>query len=95
MKINNVLLVLALASACQAADMNNGQKSIKDIKAEHESQLMAMTGVVSVGLGQDAEGNPVIVIGVESEEFTSTLALPRELENYPVKFQVVGTIRAR
>jgi hypothetical protein len=33
LKIINVLLLLALAGACQAADMNNMEKSIKDIKA--------------------------------------------------------------
>jgi hypothetical protein len=89
------LLLLALASACQAADMNKGEKSIKDVKAEHESRLMAMPGVVSVGLGQDADGNPVIVIGVESEEYSHTLTLPKELQSYPVKYQVTGTIKAQ
>jgi len=95
LKIINILLLLTLVSACQAADENDVEKSIRDVKAEHESQLMTMAGVVSVGLGQDAEGNPVIVIGIESEELSRTLVLPRELENYPVKFQVVGTIRAQ
>jgi hypothetical protein len=95
LKIVHVLLLLALVSACQAADVNDVEKSIRDVKAKYESQLMAMAGVVSVGLGQDAEGNPVIVIGIESEEFSNTLALPRELENYPVKFEVMGTIKAQ
>ena len=44
--------------------MSNVEKSIKEVKAEHESRLIAMPGVVSVGLGQDTSGNPVIVIGV-------------------------------
>ena len=95
MKIFNFLLLLALAGACQAADMNNMGKSIEDIKAEHESQLMAMQGVVSVGLGQDTAGNTVIVIGVESEEYSSSLILPQELHSYPVSFQVMGTIKAQ
>jgi len=71
------------------------EKSIKDIQAEYESQLMAMTGVVSVGPGQDAGGNPVIVIGVESEKLSRLVELPGELQNYPVMFQVIGTVKAR
>ena len=95
MRIIYVLLLLALAGACQATDMSNMEKSIKDIKAEHESQLMAMPGVVSVGLGQDKAGDPVIIIGVESEEHSRALALPQELQEYPVKVQVVGTINTQ
>jgi len=75
--------------------MNNVEKSIKDIKAEHESRLMAMPGVVSVGLGQDALGNTVIVIGVETEEHSRALTLPQELHSYPVMFQVLGTIKSQ
>jgi hypothetical protein len=92
LRIVYVLLLLALAGACQATDMSTMEKSIKDIKAEHESQLMAMPGVVSVGLGQDTAGDPVIIIGVESVEHSRALALPRELQEYPVKIQVIGTI---
>jgi hypothetical protein len=88
-------VLLALVSNCKAMDTNEVQKSIRDIKAEHESELMAMPGVVSVGLGQDAHGNPVIVIGIENEEFSRTLTLPPELHSYPVKFQVMGTIKAQ
>lgn len=89
------MLMLALAGACQAADTDKVEKSIKDVKAEYESQLMAMPGVVSVGLGRDAAGDPVIVIGVETEEDTQTLVLPQELQSYPVVVQVTGTIRAQ
>lgn len=71
------------------------EKSISDIKTEYESQLMAMTGVISVGLGQDAAGNLGIVIGVENEKLTHTMELPRELQNYPVMFQVIGTVKVR
>jgi len=90
-----LLLLLALAGGCQAADVSDVEKSIRDIKAEHEAELMAMPGVVSVGLGQDAQGRQVIVIGVKSEEVSRSLVLPRDLANYPVEVKVLGTIRAR
>lgn len=90
-----VMPLLVRVGDCLAADNNDVEKSIRDIKAEYESQLLAMTGVVSVGLGQDAEGNPLMIIGVESEEITRTMKLPREFQNFPVTFQVIGTVKAR
>ena len=90
-----MLLLSVSIGTWQAADNSDVEKSIKDRKAEYESQLMAMKGVVSVGLGQDADGNPVIVIGVESEKSSRTVELPGELQNYPVMFQVIGTVKAR
>lgn len=56
---------------------------------------MAMSGVVSVGIGLDEDGNPAIVIGIESESRLNELSLPEELESFPIKVQVVGTIRAQ
>ena len=95
MKILYIILLLALAGVCQAADMYSMKKPIEDIKSEYESQLMTMQGVVSVGLGMDVDGHTVIVIGVETEEHFQNLVLPQELHSYPVKFQVTGTIKAR
>ena len=95
MNLCNGMLLLARGRASPATDINDVEKSIKDIKAEHESRLMAMPGVVSVGLGQDEAGNPIIVIGVENEEYSHTLTLPQELHSYPVRFQVMGTIKAQ
>lgn len=70
-------------------------KSIQDVKTRHEARLMAMSGVVSVGIGLDEDGNPAIVIGIESESRLNELSLPEELESFPIKVQVVGTIRAQ
>ena len=37
-------------------------------KTKHESRLMAISGVVSVGIGQDYTGKSDIIIGVESPD---------------------------
>jgi hypothetical protein len=95
LKLFTIWLALALFSTCQATDRNTVEKSVKVIKAQHESRLMEMPGVVSVGVGQDEEGNQVIVIGIESEAHLDELTLPEELEGFPVKYQVIGTIRAK
>ncbi|MEN8181295.1 MAG: hypothetical protein ABFS46_02035 [Myxococcota bacterium] len=69
--------------------------SIADVKARHEKRLMAESGVVSVGIGQDAEGRPVIVVGVEGEAEAVARRLPSELDGHPLCVRSVGQIRAR
>ena len=54
-----------------------------------------MPGVVSVGIGKGAGGDPVLVIGLEDPRPETREALPEELEGYPVQTRVVGPFRAR
>lgn len=69
--------------------------SIQDVKARHLKQLMATEGVVSVGIGQDADRNPVIVIGMDRERPNAAETMPKDLEGYAVRIEIVGQIRAR
>jgi hypothetical protein len=94
-KASAIPLLLVVLSTCQVTDGYTVEKSVKNIKTRHESQPMAMPGVVSVGIGKDEVGHPVIVIGIESESHLNMLTLPRELEGIPVKVQVTGTIRPK
>ena len=69
--------------------------SIEEAKAKHTGRLLELPGVVSVGIGLDAEGRPAIVIGLSVREPGSDPDLPRSLEGHPVVTRVVGTLRAR
>jgi hypothetical protein len=69
--------------------------SIQDVKRKHEAELMAMRGVVSVGVGRDEQGQPVIVVGVDRERRSLRARLPERLEGYGVRAEVVGTVKAR
>ena len=69
--------------------------SIRDTKAKYQDELLAKPGVVSVGIGKDRDGNPVIIVGLDSERPDTVQALPRELDGYPVRVEVVGTIRSQ
>ena len=69
--------------------------SIEDAKAKHAAQLLALPGVVSVGIGRDAEGRPAIVIGLAASASADDPGLPRSLEGHPVVTQVVGALRAQ
>jgi hypothetical protein len=39
--------------------------TIQEVKAKYTDQLMAMPGVVSVGIGQNPDGTLVIVVGLD------------------------------
>lgn len=69
--------------------------SIQEAKAKHEARLMAQPGVVSVGIGRDPYGAEVIVVGLDRDRPEARAALPRELDDYPVRVQVIGSVRAR
>lgn len=62
-----------------------------DVRARYADSLMAGAGVVSVGVGQDADGKPVIVVGVSTAE-EETVALPRSIEGVPVVVRTMGTL---
>ena len=95
MKKSLLLVLLTFACYCQAADINDMGRSIQEVKARHEARLMAIPGVVSVGIGLDEKGNPAIVIGIDCESRLNELLLPEELESFPVKINVTGTVRAQ
>ncbi|KPK72305.1 MAG: hypothetical protein AMJ84_04480 [Acidithiobacillales bacterium SM23_46] len=69
--------------------------SIEQVKATHQERLLALPGVVSVGIGRDARGQSVIVVGLDEPRPQTQAAIPRELDGYPVRVEIVGTIRAR
>lgn len=87
-----ILLLVAAAGACGRENM---PPSIQEAKAKHEARLMAQPGVVSVGIGRDADGTQVIVVGLDRERPETRAALPRELDGYRVRVQIIGTVRAQ
>jgi hypothetical protein len=88
-------LFLVLAVACSANEDVAVPESIKNVKTKHEHRLMSTPGVVSVGIGLDNKEQPAIIIGVESQDKLNKITLPEELDGYPVKVQIIGTIRAQ
>jgi hypothetical protein len=75
----------------------------KAVKARHAGRLMALPGVVGVGVGLRQRGGRstdevAIVVMVERklpvDRLSSAEALPAELEGVPVDVQETGEIRA-
>jgi hypothetical protein len=70
-------------------------RPIKEVKKDHERRLLAIPGVVSIGLGRDKAGNPAIIIGLDCPRPETERQLPTKLESYPVRIQVIGPIRVK
>lgn len=69
--------------------------SIRDVKIKHEARLMALAGVVSVGIGRDDDGTHVLVVGLDRDRPETRASLPAELEGYRVRVRITGTMRVR
>ena len=95
--MKKVLVNLLFLLAAQAAV--GGEEpmtlSIKEVKSKHTAQLMALPGVVSVGIGRDRDGQPAIIVGLDGSHPEAADEVPRVLETYPVITQVVGPIKAQ
>ena len=88
-----VMLVGILAG--QSCEDSNMSPSIHDVKAKYKDQLMAEPGVVSVGIGRDDEGNSVIIVGLDSPRPETMGKLPKELDGYRLRVEVVGPLKAQ
>lgn len=70
------------------------KSSINDVKAQHESDLLRLPDVVSVGIGRDDDGNPAIVVGLKRPNPETESQLPAQLQGYTVMIRIVGEIKA-
>lgn len=68
--------------------------SIQEVKEKHARRLLAMRGVVSVGIGRDPEGKSVIIVGLDSPYPKTLKKLPKELDGYPVRVETIGPVKA-
>jgi hypothetical protein len=68
--------------------------SIRDVKAKYEKRLLAMQGVVSVGIGRDPEGQSIIIVGLDGPRPKTVKKLPKQLDGYPVQVKIIGPVKA-
>jgi len=69
--------------------------TIQEAKARHAQRLLALPGVVSVGVGRDAEGREAIVVGLDRARPETQSRLPTQLEGYRVRVEVIGPVKAQ
>jgi hypothetical protein len=69
--------------------------TIQEAKTRHEARLLAVPGVVSVGIGRDSAERPVLVVGVRERSASALEQIPAELDGHPVVVRAVGSVRAQ
>ena len=89
-----VLLALLLSWTDSAAEREM-PPTIQEVKAKHAPRILTLPGVVSVGVGRDAEGRDVIVVGLDRARPETQAHLPAQLDGYPVRVQIIGTVKAQ
>ncbi len=93
--IFRLLIILLVLPAIAMSEDSKMPNSIKDVKTQHEERLLQLPGVVTVGIGQDENGNPAIIVGLERPDPETESQLPTRLEGYPVVVRIVGRIKAQ
>ncbi len=88
-------LMLMMAILCVASEALAVTASITEVKSKYESRLLSLPGVISVGIGRAPDGRTVIIIGVEDKASVESPNLPKQLEGYPVRVDVIGPVRAQ
>lgn len=65
--------------------------AIELVKEQHESELMAVEGVVGVGIGE-CQGQPCIEVYLADESSNLRPQIPTQLNGYQVSTKVLGKI---
>jgi hypothetical protein len=58
------------------------------VKRAHSMELLSRPGVVGVGVEHDADGAPIVVIHVDSDDPQVRAGLPDSIDEYPVRVVV-------
>jgi len=91
-----VAAVLALLISWTGSAAERGMPpTIQEVKARHAPRFLALPGVVSVGIGRDADGHGVIVVGLDRARPETQSSLPAKLEGYAVRVEIIGAVRAQ
>jgi len=88
-------LILCLLSSQLHGEDRAVSPTIQEVHAKHAERLLAMPGVVSVGIGKNPDGQFVIVVGLDGPRPKTVEQIPKELEGYPVRVEVIGPVKAR
>jgi hypothetical protein len=88
--ISLALLIIVLGGGCG----NSGKSSapISEVKDRHMPELMAVPGVVGVGIG-GTTGDKRIVVYLENNSPELRARIPSELEGYRVVTELTGAIK--
>lgn len=95
------MLVFSLTTSSVQAESNTQDTimttdigKIANIRASHDSTIMAIPGVVSIATGLDQGGRPCLKIGTSVPVELVIPHLPAELDEINVEVEYLGEIKA-
>jgi len=94
-RVYMAILVLCLLSSQLHGEDRAVSPTIQEVNAKHAERLLAMPGVVSVGIGKNPDGQFVIVVGLDSPRPETVDQIPKVLEGYPVRVEITGPVKTR
>jgi hypothetical protein len=94
-RVSLVILVLCLLSSQLYGEDRAVSPTIQGVNAKHAERLLAMPGVVSVGIGKNPDGQFVIVVGLDGARPKTVEQIPKVLEGYPVRLEIFGPVKVR
>ena len=84
-----VVLTLAVSAPLWSEHMGT---TIEAVKARHEASILALPGVVSVGIGRARDGGLAILVGIRPG---ADVELPERIEGYAVEGITVSPPQAQ
>jgi len=87
------LIARLLGRTSQEPSASGGDVSA--VMARNAESLMRMKGVMSVGVGQTADGEPAIVVGIDDPRAASVEDIPDAIDGVPVVHHTIGRPEAR
>ena len=72
-----------------------GTSAIEKIRAQHETEILAVDGVVSVAIGLNADGKPCLQIGTSLPPDKVRPKLPKAIFSVDVEVIYMGTLEAQ
>ena len=76
-------------------DMKEKEQAIAAVQAKHDSEIIAIQGVVSVGIGLTKDGEPCLKIGTSGSTEGIREKLPGATKDICVEIEKVGDIEAQ
>lgn len=87
------LLLIALGILSPQQQSWTSKPTIELVKEQHESELMAVKGVVGVGIGK-YQGKPCIEVYLADESSNLKKQIPSQLNGFKVNTKVMGNVKA-
>ena len=99
--LHTVAMLALLVSTTQAAqtngftNMEDKEQAVAAVQAKHDTEIIAIEGVVSVGIGLTKDGEPCLKIGTSGSTEGIREKLPDATKDICVEIEKVGDIEAQ